>query len=93
MNCAQVLIEGIKAMGARTHLLYPMAFLPCRKPLTFLSAANFGAMGFRLERVEEISGILREALAAPGPSVVDTIIDPDDLPPLNLEATLRMSMS
>jgi hypothetical protein len=27
-----------------------------------------------------------------GPAVVDVIIDPDDLPPLNLEATLRMSM-
>ncbi len=174
--------EHIITVGAGTHLLYPMAFLPCRKPLTFLSAVNFGAMGFgfpaalaaklvypekesvailgdgdfmmtmqdletacregikarilvindnmyrvlnirqrvqcggrvigtchgnpdfaalarsfgaagfRLETVEDISGILREALAAPGPSVVDVIIDPDDLPPLNLEATLRMSM-
>lgn len=169
--------------GAGTHLLYPMAFLPCREPLSFLSAVNFGAMGFgfpaalaakllrpeaevvailgdgdfmmtlqdletacregigvrvlvlndnmyrvlnirqrlqcggrilgtchgnpdfaalarsfgadgfRLERVEDIGGMLAEALAAPGPAVVDVIIDPDDLPPLNLEATLRMGMA
>jgi acetolactate synthase-1/2/3 large subunit len=174
--------EHIITVGAGTHLLYPMAFLPCREPLTFLSAVNFGAMGFgfpaalaaklvypekevvailgdgdfmmtlqdletacregikarvlvindnmyrvlnlrqkvqcggrvlgtchgnpdftalarsfgasgfRLERVEDITGILSEALAAPGPAVVDVIIDPNDLPPLNLEATLRMSM-
>ncbi len=174
--------DHIITVGAGTHLLYPMAFLPCRRPLTFLSAANFGAMGFgfpaalaaklvhpesevvailgdgdfmmtvqdletacregikarvlvindnmyrvlnlrqraqcggrvlgtchgnpdfaalarsfgavglRLEKVEDIEGVLGEALAAPGPAVVDVIIDPDDLPPLNLEATLRMSM-
>jgi acetolactate synthase-1/2/3 large subunit len=174
--------EHIITVGAGTHLLYPMAFLPCRKPLTFLSALNFGAMGFgfpaalaaklvhpeaevvailgdgdfmmtlqdletacregikvlvlvindnmyrvlnlrqrlqcggrvlgtchgnpdfaalarsfgaagfRLERVEDIVGALQEALAAPGPAVVDAIIDPDDLPPLNVEATLRMGM-
>jgi acetolactate synthase I/II/III large subunit len=174
--------DHIVSVGAGTHLLYPMAFLPCREPLTFLSAVNFGAMGFgfpaalaaklvyperevvailgdgdfmmtlqdletacregikarvlvindnmyrvlnirqraqcggrvmgtchgnpdfaalarsfgaagfRLERVEDIAGVLGEAFAAPGPAVVDVIIDPDDLPPLNLEATLRMSM-
>ena len=172
----------IVSVGGGTHLLYPMAFLPCREPLTFLSAVNFGAMGFgfpaalaaklvyperevvailgdgdfmmtlqdletacregikvrvlvindnmyrvlnirqrlqcqgrvlgtchgnpdfaalarsfgasgwRLERVEDIAGVLGEALAAPGPAVVDVIIDPDDLPPLNLEASLRMSL-
>ena len=180
---SQLLPEGhIVTVGAGTHLLYPMAFLPCREPLTFLSAVNFGAMGFgfpaalaaklvhpeaevvailgdgdfmmtlqdletacregikirvlvindnmyrvlnlrqrvqcggrvlgtchgnpdfaalarsfgatglRLERVEDIVGALQEALAAPGPAVVDAIVDPDDLPPLNLEATLRMGM-
>lgn len=172
----------IITVGAGTHLLYPMDFLPCREPLSFLSAVNFGAMGFgfpaalaaklvrpgaevvailgdgdfmmtlqdletacrekigvrvlvmndnmyrvlnirqrvqcggrilgtchgnpdfaalarsfgaagfRLERVEDIGEVLGEALAAPGPAVVDVIIDPDDLPPMNLEATLRMGM-
>ncbi|MEW6553479.1 MAG: thiamine pyrophosphate-binding protein [Actinomycetota bacterium] len=174
--------EHVVTVGAGTHLLYPMAFLPCRRPLSFLAATNFGAMGFgfpaalaaklvhpekevvavlgdgdfmmtmqdletacregikvcvlvindnmyrvlnirqkvqcggrvigtchgnpdfaalarsfgaagfRLERVGDISVVLGEALAAPGVAVVDVIIDPDDLPPLNLEATLRMSM-
>ncbi len=174
--------ERIITVGAGTHLLYPMAFLPCLEPLTYLSAVNFGAMGFgfpaalaaklvrperevvailgdgdfmmtlqdletacregikvtvlvmndhmyrvlnlrqriqcqgrilgtchgnpdfaalarafgasgwRLERVVDIEPVLREALAAEGPAVVDVIIDPDDLPPFNLEASLRMSM-
>ncbi len=38
--------DAIITVGAGTHLLYPMAFIPCKKPLTFLSAVNFGAMGF-----------------------------------------------
>jgi len=174
--------EHIVTVGGGTHVLYPMAFLPCLKPLTYLSAVNFGAMGFgfpaalsakliypesevvailgdgdfmmtlqdletacregikvrvlvindnmyrvlnlrqrlqcggrilgtchgnpdfaalarafgaagfRLDKVEDIVPVLREALAAPGPAVVDAIIDPDDLPPLNLEATMRMGM-
>lgn len=172
----------IVTVGGGTHSLYPMAFLPCREPLTYLSAVNFGAMGFgfpaamaaklvhpekevvavlgdgdfmmtlqdletacregirvrvlvfndnmyrvlnlrqrlqcggrilgtchgnpdfaalartfgaagwRLERPEEIVPVLEDALSAPGPAVVDVIIDPDDLPPLNIEATLRMGM-
>ncbi len=180
---AKLLPSGhIVSVGSGTHILYAMAFLPCREPLSYLSAANFGAMGFgfpaalaaklvhpqkevvailgdgdfmmtlqdletacregikvrvlvindnmyrvlnlrqrlqcggrilgtchgnpdfaalarsfgaagwRLERVEDIVGVLEEALSAPGPAVVDVIIDPDDMPPLNLEATLRMSM-
>ncbi len=55
-------------------------------------ARTFGASGWRLERPEEIVTVLEEALSAPGPAVVDAIIDPDDLPPFNLEATLRMGM-
>ncbi len=180
---SRLLPEGhIVTVGGGTHVLYPMAFLPCREPLSYLSAVNFGAMGFgfpaamaaklvypekevvailgdgdfmmtmqdletacregikvrvlvindnmdrvlnlrqrlqcggrilgtchgnpdfaalartfgasgwRLERPQEIVPVLEEALAAPGPAVVDVIIDPDDLPPLNLEATLRMGM-
>lgn len=174
--------ERIITVGAGTHLLYPMAFLPCLEPLTYLSAVNFGAMGFgfpaalaaklvhperevvailgdgdfmmtlqdletacregikvlvlvmndhmyrvlnirqriqcqgrilgtchgnpdfaalarsfgaagwRLEKVADIQPVLREALAVEGPAVVDVVIDPDDLPPLNLEASLRMSL-
>lgn len=38
--------SAIMTVGAGMHLLYPMAFIPSRQPLTFLSAVNFGAMGF-----------------------------------------------
>jgi acetolactate synthase-1/2/3 large subunit len=54
-------------------------------------AASFGAAGWRLERPDEIKTVLTEALNTEGPAVVDVIIDPDDIPPLNLEATMRMS--
>jgi acetolactate synthase-1/2/3 large subunit len=38
--------DAIITVGAGLHLLYPMAFIPSRQPRTFLSAVNFGAMGF-----------------------------------------------
>jgi acetolactate synthase-1/2/3 large subunit len=38
--------NDIVTVGAGLHLLYPMAFIPSRRPSTFLSAVNFGAMGF-----------------------------------------------
>lgn len=38
--------DAIVTVGAGMHLLYPMAFMPSRGPLQFLSAVNFGAMGF-----------------------------------------------
>ena len=174
--------ERIVTVGSGTHLLYPMAYLPCLEPLTYLSAVNFGAMGFgfpaalaaklvhperevvailgdgdfmmtlqdletacreeikvlvmvindhmyrvlnirqrvqcqgriigtchgnpdfaalarsfgaagwRLDKVADIRRTLGEALSAPGPAVVDVIIDPEDLPPFNMEASLRMSL-
>ncbi|MDY6796929.1 MAG: thiamine pyrophosphate-binding protein [Actinomycetota bacterium] len=173
--------DRIVSVGGGTHVLYAMDFLPCLEPLTYLSAVNFGAMGFgfpaamaaklvyprrdvvailgdgdfmmtlqdletacrerigvlvlvindnmyrvlnlrqkmqcrgrvlgtchgnpdfaslaesfgacgwRLEKVEDIKPVLKEALSAEGPAVVDVIIDPEDLPPMNIEATLRMS--
>ncbi len=173
--------DTIVTVGAGMHLLYPMAFMPCRQPLTYLSAVNFGAMGFglaaamaakavypkrtviavlgdgdflmtvqdletvvrehfdikilvlndfcyrvlnfrqriqfgghvlgtehgnpdfaqlakcfgatgyRVDAPEKVAEILDTALNAPGPSVIDVIIDPDDMPPMNAEATLRMS--
>jgi len=173
---------AVVCVGAGTHLLYAMDFMPCTEPLTFMSTVNFGSMGFgfaanlaaraidpkrasiamlgdgdfamtlqdletavreslgvkvfvmndsqyrvlnirqklsfagrvhgtehgnpdfaelarsfgaagyRLDREELIEEVLDSALAEEGPVVVDVIIDPEDLPPLNLEATLRMSM-
>ncbi|HXY37509.1 MAG TPA: thiamine pyrophosphate-binding protein [Planctomycetaceae bacterium] len=173
--------DAIITVGAGLHLLYPMAFIPSKLPLTFLSAVNFGAMGFgfpaslaakliyperpviavlgdgdflmtvqdletavreripvrifivndnsyrvlafrqrvqfqgrvhgtlhdnpdfckladsfhipawRIDGPEQIDGVLDAALAATGPSVVEIVTAADDVPPMNLEAAMRMS--
>lgn len=175
--------DHIVAVGAGLHVLYPMAFLPCLRPRSFLSSVNFGAMGFgfaaslaaglihpdnpvvavlgdgdfmmtlqdletavregirtkvlvvndcmyrvlnfrqriqhqgrvlgschgnpdfaalarafgaqgwRIDRPEQIRPVLQQVLAAEGPAVVDLIVDPDDFPPTNYEAALRMSQA
>lgn len=173
--------DAIVSVGAGMHLLYPMAFLPSRQPSTFLSAVNFGAMGFgfpaalaaklvypqrqvvsvlgdgdflmtvqdletavreqiavrlfvvndnayrvlafrqrvqlsgrvygslhhnpdflklaeafhlpawRVSAAEQVAEVLDAALAEPGPSLVEIVTDPDDIPPTNLEAAMHMS--
>lgn len=173
--------DTIISVGAGMHLLYPMAYLPCKRPLSYLSTVNFGAMGFglaatmaagfvypdrtivailgdgdftmtiqdletaireglnikvlilndfryrvlnfrqklqfggrvigtehgnpdfaqiarcfgasgfRLDSPDQIDQVLDAALAAKGVVVVDILIDPDDVPPMNAGATLRMS--
>jgi acetolactate synthase-1/2/3 large subunit len=173
--------DAIITVGAGLHLLYPMAFIPSKLPLTFLSAVNFGAMGFgfpaslaakliyperpviavlgdgdflmtvqdletavreqihvrifivndnsyrvlafrqrvqfqgrvhgtlhdnpdfckladsfhipawRIDQPGQIDGVLDAALAATGPSVVEIVTAADDVPPMNLEAAMRMS--
>ena len=174
--------DPIVSVGAGMHLLFPMVFLPCNKPLSFLSTVNFGSMGFglaasmaaklnepdrmsiailgdgdfmmtlqdletaarenigmkvfvmndrqyrvlnvrqklsfggriygtehnnpdfaklallfgcagyRISKREEIDPVLTAVLSETGPAVVDVLIDPEDLPPMNLEASIRMSM-
>jgi acetolactate synthase-1/2/3 large subunit len=174
--------DAIVCVGAGTHLLYAMDFMPAQRPLTFMSTVNFGSMGFgfaanmaaratfperesvtligdgdfmmtlpdletavreglavrvfvmndsqyrvlnirqklsfqgrvlgtehgnpdfaelakafgaagyRIDSDDRIEEVLDSALAEKGPVVIDVIIDPDELPPLNLEANLRMSM-
>lgn len=173
--------DTVVSVGAGMHLLYPMAFMPCNHPLSFLSTVNFGSMGFglaasmaarmvcperavlavlgdgdfmmtvqdletavregldikililndcqyrvlnirqklqfggrvlgtehgnpdfaelarcfgatgyRLDSPEQVERVLDAAVSEKGPVVVDVIIDPEDMPPLNIEATLRMS--
>ncbi len=53
-------------------------------------ARSFGATGLRIESPEQIESVLKEALGAPGPAVVEIPVDPNDLPPTNVEAVLRM---
>lgn len=173
--------ETIITVGAGMHLLYPMAFIPCRRPLTFLSAVNFGAMGFgfaaglsaklnfpektvisilgdgdflmtcqdletavreniplkiiiindnsyrvlttrqklqlqgriygsihknpdfvkfaesfgakgiRIEKPEEIEKKLKEMLESETVTLLEVVADPEDFPPINIEATLKMN--
>jgi acetolactate synthase-1/2/3 large subunit len=173
--------DTIVSVGAGMHLLYPMVYMPCKHPLSYLSTVNFGSMGFglaaamaaklaqpdrtvvavlgdgdfmmtmqdletavregldikivilndfryrvlnfrqklqfdgriigtehnnpdfarlarcfgavgfRIESPEQVDQVLDAALVAKGPVVVDVLIDPDDVPPMNAEATLRMS--
>jgi acetolactate synthase-1/2/3 large subunit len=54
-------------------------------------ARCFGASGIRLDSPEQIAQVLDLALSQKGPVVIDVIIDREDLPPMNVEATLRMS--
>jgi len=173
--------DAIVAVGAGMHLLYPMAFLPCQQPQTFLSAVNFGAMGFgfpaalaaklvhpqrqviallgdgdfmmtvqdletavrekipirifvindnayrvlafrqrvqlggriygsthanpdfleladsfgikawRIQAAQEVDAALDGALNEPGPTLVEVVTDPNDIPPTNLEAAMHMT--
>ncbi len=65
---------------------------------TLLGNPDFGelarAFGFRYVRVEREDDERRgvEALTSKGPVLVEVKVDRDDVPPLNLEYTLRMSM-
>jgi acetolactate synthase I/II/III large subunit len=56
-------------------------------------ARDFGAAGYRIESDGEAREVVEKALAEEGPVVVEVVIDPEELPPLNLEASLRMTLS
>jgi acetolactate synthase-1/2/3 large subunit len=46
-----------------------------------------GALGFRVEKLEEFGKAFEEALASNRPSVIDVIVDPDIYPPFSLFET------
>ncbi len=54
-------------------------------------ARSFGAVGLTLAEDGAVEEVVERALDEPGPAFVDVLIDPEDIPPLNLEANLRMS--
>ena len=56
-------------------------------------AASFGAVGYRLAEADQIEEVLDAAISEKRPVIVDVTVDPEDLPPMNVEATLRMSAS
>jgi len=45
-------------------------------------AEGLGAQGFRIERPGELSKVLPKALESRKPTVIDVIIDPDEIPPI-----------
>ncbi len=53
-------------------------------------ARVFGAEGATVSRDEDIPGVVEEMLASDKPFVVDLRISREDLPPLNIDASLRM---
>jgi pyruvate dehydrogenase (quinone) len=58
------------------------------QPIDFAAFARAcGARGYSLTRPEECAGVLDEALAAPGPAVVEAVVDPFE-PPMPAKATL-----
>lgn len=51
------------------------------QPIDFAGyAQNCGAAGYTIERPEEAESILRQALAHPGPAVVQAVVDPTEPP-------------
>ena len=54
-------------------------------------AKSFGADGLVVERDNEISDAIKKMLESEKPFVLDLRINRDDLPPLNLEASLKMT--
>lgn len=53
-------------------------------------AESFGIEGFRVEKPEDVK-ILKQVFSDDAPCLVEVVIDPDDIPPMNFPATLRVS--
>ena len=43
-------------------------------------ARSFGALGIRVEDADQIGDAFREAMNAPGPSIIEVPVDPDEMP-------------
>ncbi len=58
------------------------------EPIDFAGVARCcGAAGFTIERPEDAESILRQALAHPGPAIVEAVVDPNEPPlPGNISA-------
>jgi pyruvate dehydrogenase (quinone) len=51
------------------------------QPIDFAGyAKNCGAAGFTIEKPGEAEAVLREALAHPGPALVQAVVDPNEPP-------------
>ena len=54
-------------------------------------AECFGMKAWRIERADQVDAALDAMLGQPGPTLVEVVTDPEDIPPTNLEAAMRMS--
>ncbi|HEY3704360.1 MAG TPA: thiamine pyrophosphate-dependent enzyme [Terracidiphilus sp.] len=65
----QIILEGNPEFGVELH------------PIDFAKVAEAcGARGFTIERPDEAESVLREALAHPGPKLVQAVVDPNEPP-------------
>jgi pyruvate dehydrogenase (quinone) len=62
------------------------------QPIDFAGVAvSCGLAGFTIERPEEAEGVLRQALAHPGPAVIQAVVDPNE-PPMPGRITTEQAM-
>lgn len=79
--------DAIVAVGAGMHLLYPSAFIRTRSPNGYLSAVNFGSMGFGL------AAAMAAKLTRPDRTVIAWLGDGDFLMTVqDLETAVRESI-
>jgi pyruvate dehydrogenase (quinone) len=76
----QMILEGNPEFGVE---LQPIDFA--------MVATACGAKGFTIERPEEAESVLREALAHPGPTVVQAVVDPNE-PPMPGKITTEQAL-
>ncbi len=61
------------------------------EPIDFAAVARgFGVPGYRIEDPAQCAQTLRQALAAPGPAVIEAVVDPHE-PPMPPKATLKQA--
>jgi pyruvate dehydrogenase (quinone) len=79
----QMVLEGNPQVGVQLQ------------PIDFAGfAMNCGAAGFTIERPEEAESILKQALAHPGPAVIQAVVDPNEPPmpgQINTEQALKFT--
>mgnify|MGYP002402424325 CR=1 FL=1 len=62
------------------------------QPIDFAAYAKAaGAAGFTIERPQEAEAVLREALAHPGPAVIQAVVDPNE-PPMPGKITTQLAL-
>src|SRR5665213_2619717 len=76
----QMILEGNPEFGVELQ------------PIDFAMVANAcGVRGFTIERPEDAEGVLREALAHKGPTVVQAVVDPNE-PPMPGKITTEQAL-